>query len=339
MNSALRHKGTALKPRPPAVDPEPPAAAITIGLNAAVVAVRGDEPMIAVALTPQGEMLPSALFCARTHSSLESGLRQCVARQTGLELGYIQQLGAFERWLPTGAPTEPDASALVLSLCYLALVGPGHGAEQEQLGAGATWRSWYDFFPWEDWRSGKPACLADEIEPRLKAWAARPAATNGSRMALDRGERLRLSFGFGGTGWDEEKVAERYALLNEAGVIGAAPSRELPAVRHPLLGAQGHMLAAAIGELRRMIKCRAAVFELMPELFTLFELQKTVEALLGPHLHKQNFRRLVESGGLVEPTGSVKQRTGGRPAQLYRFRRDVLLERLAPGVRVKSGRP
>ena len=34
-------------------------------------------------------------------------------------------------------------------------------------------------------------------------------------------------------------------------------------------------------------------FELMPELFTLFELQKTVEGILGPHLHKQNFRRLV----------------------------------------------
>ena len=76
----------------------------------------------------------------------------------------------------------------------------------------------------------------------------------------------------------------------------------------------------------------------MPEVFTLLELQKTVEAMLGPHLHKQNFRRLVESTGLVEPTGDQRFRTGGRPARLYRFRRDVLLERLAPGVRVKAGR-
>ena len=38
------------------------------------------------------------------------------------------------------------------------------------------------------------------------------------------------------------------------------------------------------------------VFELMPDEFTLYELQKTVEAILGPHLHKQNFRRLVEGG-------------------------------------------
>jgi hypothetical protein len=80
------------------------------------------------------------------------------------------------------------------------------------------------------------------------------------------------------------------------------------------------------------------IFELMPDDFTLFELQKTVEAILGPHLHKQNFRRLVESAGLVEPTGDVKTQTGGRPAKLFRFRREVLLERPAPGVRVKAVR-
>jgi hypothetical protein len=80
------------------------------------------------------------------------------------------------------------------------------------------------------------------------------------------------------------------------------------------------------------------VFELMPDEFTLFELQKTVEAILGPNLHKQNFRRLVEGCGLVEPTGEHRLRTGGRPARLYRFRRDVIYERGAPGVKVKPGR-
>ena len=105
-----------------------------------------------------------------------------------------------------------------------------------------------------------------------------------------------------------------------------------------MLGDQARVLAGAIGELRRSVKCRPVIFELMPDEFTLFELQKTVEAILGPHLHKQNFRRLVEGAGLVEPTGEVKMRTGGRPAKLYRFRREVLLERPAPGVRVKPGK-
>jgi hypothetical protein len=105
-----------------------------------------------------------------------------------------------------------------------------------------------------------------------------------------------------------------------------------------LLGDQSRVLARALGELRRAIKRRPVVFELMPEEFTLFELQKTVEAILGPHLHKQNFRRLIEGCGLVEPTGALRLRTGGRPAQLFRFRRDVVYERAAPGVRLKPGR-
>jgi hypothetical protein len=57
-----------------------------------------------------------------------------------------------------------------------------------------------------------------------------------------------------------------------------------------------------------------------------------VEALAGVPLHKQNFRRLVEHGGLVEGTGSFDAKTGGRPAELFRFRREVLRERRAPGL-------
>jgi hypothetical protein len=51
-------------------------------------------------------------------------------------------------------------------------------------------------------------------------------------------------------------------------------------------------------------------------------------------LHKQNFRRLIEMQGLVEETGDVTTETGGRPARLVRFRREVLVERPAPGVRL-----
>jgi hypothetical protein len=169
------------------------------------------------------------------------------------------------------------------------------------------------------------------------------------REALDRTQRLRIAFAGDAAAWDEEKVLERYELLLEAGLASEpaengddghvlAEWRHPPRLAHPLLGDHARVLASAIGELRRSVKCEPVIFELMPDVFTLFELQKTVEAILGPHLHKQNFRRLVEGGGLVEPTGEHRFRTGGRPARLYRFRRDVLLERLAPGVRIKAGR-
>ena len=98
------------------------------------------------------------------------------------------------------------------------------------------------------------------------------------------------------------------------------------------------ILATAIARLRAKLKYRPVVFELLPAEFTLTELQHTVEAISGRHLHKQNFRRLVEAGALVEPTGVMSTQTGGRPAALFRFRREVLQERPAPGLRVRARR-
>ena len=84
------------------------------------------------------------------------------------------------------------------------------------------------------------------------------------------------------------------------------------------------ILATGIARLRAKIKYRPVVFELMPPSFTLGQLQYAVEALAGRRLHKQNFRRLIEQQDLVEETGAVATETGGRPAKLFRFRRDVV---------------
>jgi hypothetical protein len=90
--------------------------------------------------------------------------------------------------------------------------------------------------------------------------------------------------------------------------------------------------------LRGKLKYRPLVFELMPPAFTLLELQRTVEAISGMRLHKQNFRRLLARTGLVEPTGQVTTKTGGRPAEQFRFRREVLRERPAPSMRLPQTR-
>jgi hypothetical protein len=94
------------------------------------------------------------------------------------------------------------------------------------------------------------------------------------------------------------------------------------------------ILATAIARLRGKLKYRPVVFELMAPTFTLLELQRAVEALAGLRLHKQNFRRLVAEQGLVEGTGKFAASARGRPAELFRFRREVLRERQAPGVRL-----
>jgi hypothetical protein len=322
------------------------AAGVEIGLNAAIVAVADNEPVV---LIIRGESdvagatdgLPFGPFSPLKHRTFEIGLRAWVHQQTGLELGYAEQLYTFG---DRGRHAEPgDVGPHVVSIGYLALTQarPAHDLQH------GAWRSWYQYFPWEDWRKGRPAILENTIEPRLKEWAARPPQRVTPTRPASRQERVRICFGFDGAAWDEEKVLDRYELLYEAGLVeeasrdGREAARswgERPRLGTPMLFDHRRILATAMGRVRAKIKYRPVIFELVPEEFTLFELQKTVEAILGPHLHKQNFRRLVEGAGLVEPTGDVKMRTGGRPAKLYRFRREVLLERAAAGVRVKPGK-
>jgi hypothetical protein len=115
-----------------------------------------------------------------------------------------------------------------------------------------------------------------------------------------------------------------------ATTMPSATSRSLPGL--PMAFDHRRILATALGRLRGKLRYRPVVFELLPPTFTLLQLQRVVEALAGVRLHKQNFRRLVETGGLVEGTGRQHPPTGGRPAELFVFRRDVLRERPAPGV-------
>src|SRR5699024_1366493 len=91
------------------------------------------------------------------------------------------------------------------------------------------------------------------------------------------------------------------------------------------------IVATGVARLRAKSQYRPVVFELMPPKFTLGQLQAVVEALTGQRAHKQNFRRLVSQQNLVEDTRGTSRETGGRPARLYRFRREVLLERHIAG--------
>jgi hypothetical protein len=338
MNTQVRYKTAAPIPAAPpraAVRAPQPEEAVGVALTAAILTVRAGEPVVAVIPVQQTreESLPCGPFCPGSHGTLEGGVRAWVRAETGVEIGFLQQLGA------SAGSAEAEPIQATVSVSYLALVGPAQCGDRTPAG----WRSWYNFFPWEDWRHGRPDCLG-EILRRLEAWAAEvgpPCAA--SAPAGERRQRFRMAFGAAGAGWDEERVLDRYELLQEAGLVGpcaadGAVATPVSRLVHPMLGDHASVLARAIGEFRRAVKRRPVVFELMPDEFTLFELQRTVEAVLGPHLHKQNFRRMVEGGGLVEPTGEHRLRTGGRPARLYRFRPDVLWERTAPGVRVKAGR-
>jgi hypothetical protein len=211
---------------------------------------------------------------------------------------------------------------------YLALTRQVQEAPETQ------WRGWYHYFPWEDWRDRKPAMIESTIVPALKKFVKSAPNTEAADL---RRERVNLCFG---ESWDEERVLERYELLYEAGLVEEfhrdsgekAPKRT--ALGTAMLYDHRRILATAIARLRGKLKYRPVVFELMAPTFTLLELQRAVEALAGLRLHKQNFRRLVAEQGLVEGTGKFAASARGRPAELFRFRREVLRERQAPGVRL-----
>lgn len=82
------------------------------------------------------------------------------------------------------------------------------------------------------------------------------------------------------------------------------------------------ILARALADLRRDLDRDELAFGLLPETFSLRELQALHEAIRGETLNKPAFRkRLVESGRL-KATGEMETGQGFRPAELYRARRN-----------------
>ena len=302
---------------------------ITADLVAVLVAVTDGEPRTMT--IADGNSLPSGPF-EFTHRSLQSGLRAWVEQQTGHPLGYVEQLYTFA---DRGRDGNANA-AHAISISYLGLTRE----EDIRRASAANWRSWYDYFPWEDHRTGAPELIAKTIAPRLRAWARAAESADVRRV---REQRVAFTFGLDGRGWNEEFVLQRYELLYEAGLIAEAhrdrPQHAAqPVPGHAMRGDQRRIFATGIARLRAKIKYHPVVFELMPAEFTLLQLQRSVEAIAGRLVHKQNFRRLIEQQELVEETGAMASESVGRPAKLFRFRHAVLAERAIAGTKLPLSR-
>src|SRR5271163_37933 len=202
-------------------------ASLSIRLSAVIVTATVDEPRVLVVRIGREpiEALPSGPLEVE-HRTLEVGLHAWVERQTRQRLGYVEQLYTFgDRDRIETDETRPGRA---LTVAYLALARearPSGAAE-------ALWQNWYRFFPWEDWRSGRPAALAP-VEERLRLWAGQAASEAERRL---RAERVGLAFA---ASWNEELVLERYELLYEAGLIQERwrdLGRPLPSADGPTFG-------------------------------------------------------------------------------------------------------
>ena len=295
-----------------------------VELIAVLVAVADGRPL---AMTIEdGCALPSGPFEVG-HRSLQSGLRAWVEHQTGHPLGYVEQLYTFA---DSDRHVAADG-ARAISISYLGLT-----REERAAVSHASWQPWYDYFPWEDHRAGAPRIITDVIAPGLERWIE---AGDGE---VARRTRAGIAFGLEGRPWNEDLVLQRYELLYEAGLIEEARRRTgdqdgLP-LGKPMIGDHRRILATGIARVRAKIKYNPVVFELMPPVFTLLQLQRCVEAIAGLNVHKPNFRRLIEQQQLVEETGKTVFGAGGRPAKAYRFRAAVREERAVAGTKLPLAR-
>ena len=319
---------------------------VVIGLSAVIVAIQGDQAAVLTVRPHDARTsrpstlagLPFGPFDPEGQRTFELALRAFVSEQTRFQLGYVEQLYTFGdrgRDAPAadlsavGGATDGSGEARVISVGYLALTPLAIDTQAPD----TAWAPWIRFFPWEDWRHGRPALLDEVIAPALERWAA---SARGAEAELRR-SRARLLFALKGAPWNEERVLERYELIYEAGLAAEAgrdhdraagrpapePERASP-FGEPMISDHRRILATGLGRLRGKLKYRPVAFELTPREFTLSRLQRTVEAIAGVPLHKQNFRRAVERTGLLEGLGRQDAETGGRPAELFRFRQELL---------------
>ena len=275
----------------------------------------------------KGELLPNGLLAPLRHS-LQAGVRMWVAKQTSQPMGYVEQLYTF---VDTRRQNEQGLPVLYVS--YLGLV---REAADSILHPDAKWQDCYGYFPWEDLRTD--GGQRDAIVSRLRIWAN---SADTEEVRQKRLKRIHLCWGVEPENWSEEYVLQRYEMLYESGLIAEAAEPQtnfdFALTGQPMRHDHRRVLATALSRLRAKIKYRPVIFELMPPEFTLLQLQNSVEAISGRLLHKQNFRRQIQQQNLIEPSDTGVSGSKGRPAQLYRFRDDVLPDRLISDIGLPLG--
>lgn len=307
---------------------------IIIDLNAVILSLNldRDDSLTVLTISDIKNLLPWGPYHPNEHKTMELGLRHWVKDQTNMNLNYVEQLYTFG---DSGRFSYGDPSRHIVSTGYLAYVEPNLREKQSY----RQWSGIYQHFPWEDFRQGRPEMLDDFILPKLYEWS--------DDKPTD--QRIQGCFGLETDIWQEENILQRFELMYEAKLVFEAvrdadanmspdtyistADTNLPTGRYMQYDHR-RILATALSRVRTKIKNRPIIFDLMPEKFTLFELQKSTEAILGYHLHKQNFRRFVERENMVTKTGEFRNQPSGRPAQLYEYNKKLIASPVLQGLKI-----
>ncbi|MFN8109549.1 MAG: NUDIX domain-containing protein [Thermoleophilia bacterium] len=144
-----------------------------------------------------------------------------------------------------------------------------------------------------------------------------------TRQTGIRGITLEQLYTFDRDGGDAVAVdhlaliaAHRHTLVPGEDVVEVRwfPITDLPALDPE----QARVVAYGLQRLRAKTAYAPIALQLLPETFTLGELQGVYETVLGRQLDTRNFRRDVLAAGVVEDVGTERRTGPGRPARLYR---------------------
>lgn len=164
--------------------------------------------------------------------------------------------------------------------------------------------------PWDAPRSGEP--------PEQAAQRVAHAVLGTSPAALEQ---------VGAFGDDRRHPGDAQLSVAFVGLVPHGPATEasesgvwVDREELPLLSPRHRAIVdEAFAAVRRRIDRSPLAFRLLPAAFTLSDLQRVYELLLGRALHKASFRRALQAAFLVEPTDEWRSEGRGRPAQLYRY--------------------
>ena len=156
---------------------------VVIGLSAVILSLKDGDARVLTVRRPGARQagLPFGPFAPDSHRTFELALKAFVTRQTGFSLGYVEQLYTFgDKGRDAPLADVGAGAARVISVGYLALAP----AADDTPTSDSAWDTWSRYFPYEDWRRGRPSALDSVIAPALAAW---------SEGSESRRSRARLS--------------------------------------------------------------------------------------------------------------------------------------------------
>lgn len=213
--------------------------------------------------------------------SMEDSAKQCLYEKTGFSSSYLEQLYTF-------GETERDPRGRIISTAYLALLDKSRQDNPFNKTSKTEKKSWFNL-------------RYELLHSRESISSNQPTLLSTYELSLNNeSENITAII-------EVQKTFLNKALKQKIKIIHS----------NGIAFDHAKIIAYAIQRLRNKVEYSPIVFSLMPDTFTLTELQQVYEIILGKELFKANFRRKIYD--MVTETPEYKKDAGHRPSKLFRF--------------------